>query len=68
LIVQHSDQFLQIFTKTLQEKAIEIKVASLKAISSFLSQIEDTAIVLKYKNMMTSLLDVVIAVMQENEE
>jgi len=64
LIVQHSDKFLEIFTKTLQENEIEIKVASLKAISSFLSQIEDTDIVLKYKGMMNSLLDVVIAVMQ----
>ena len=37
LIIQNSDQFLEIFTKTLQEESIDVKVASLKAITCFLS-------------------------------
>ena len=68
LIVKNSDQFLETFTNTLKDDSIDVKVASLKAISCFLSQIDDTHVVLKYKSMMNSLLDVVIAVMQQNEE
>jgi hypothetical protein len=39
-------------------------VAALKAITSFLTSIDDDEVVLKYKGMMEGLLDVVIAVMQ----
>ena len=45
-----------------------MKVAALKAITCFLSSIDDEQVVLKYKGMMDGLLDVVIAVMQEDEE
>jgi hypothetical protein len=41
-----------------------VKVAALKAITSFLTSIDDDDIVLKYKGMMEGLLDVVITVMQ----
>ena len=44
-----------------------MKVAALKAITSFLTSIDDDDIVLKYKGMMEGLLDVVIAVMQQDE-
>jgi len=64
LIVEHSNQFLEIFTGVLQEENIHVKVAALKAITCFLSSIDDEQVVLKYKGMMDGLLDVVIAVMQ----
>lgn len=67
LIVKHSAEFLQLFTDTLQEEHIQIKVAALKAISCFLSSIDDEEVVLKYKSMMDGLLQVVINVIQENE-
>lgn len=63
LIVENSNQFLELFEKTLQENDVQIKVAALKAITSFLNSIEDEQVVLKYKGMMENLLDVVIAVM-----
>ena len=44
LIVENSEQFLSLFTSTLQDGDIHVKVAALKAISSFLSQIDDTSI------------------------
>ena len=67
LIVEHSNQFLELFTQTLQEDNIETKVASLKAITVFLSSIDDEEVVLKYKQIMAGLLDVVIVVMKEDE-
>ena len=66
-IVGHSTQFLELFTSTLQEEDALIKVAALKAITCFLSSIDDTDVVIKYKGMMEGLLDVVIAVMQSDE-
>jgi hypothetical protein len=40
-----------------------VKVAALRAITSFLSSIDDEEVVLKYKSMMNGVLDVVIGVM-----
>ena len=45
-----------------------MKVAALKAITAFLTSIDDDDVVLKYKGMMEGLLDVVIAVMQQDEQ
>jgi molecular chaperone GrpE (heat shock protein) len=59
-IVKNSQTFLGLFNQTLQENDVIIKVASLKAITSFLSSIDDTEEVIKYKSMMEGLLDVVI--------
>jgi hypothetical protein len=67
LIVQNSQEFLNIFVETLQDNDISVKVAALKSISAFLTSIDDEDVVLKYKGMMNNLLDVVIAVMQQDE-
>lgn len=64
LIVENSEQFLQIFMDCLSDSDSSVKVAALKSISAFLSSIDDEAVVLKYKGVMNVLLDVVIAVMQ----
>lgn len=63
LIVSNSESFLALFGSTIADDSILVKVAALKAISSFLSQIDDTSVVLKYASMMPNLLDVVIAVL-----
>lgn len=68
LIVEHSAAFLDRFSATLGDGDIHVQVAALKAISAFLSQIEETAVVLKYASMMPGLLDVVVAVLQSDEE
>ena len=65
--MEHSNQFLELFSATLQEDDIEVKVAALRAISCFLSSIDDEAVVMKYQGMMDGLLDVVIKVMHEDE-
>jgi hypothetical protein len=68
LIIENSQQFLELFANALQENHVAIKVASLKAITSFLSSIEDTDVVLKYKGLAQNLLNVIISVLQQDEE
>ena len=68
LIIENSAQFLELFANSLQEEKVAIKVASLKAITSFLSSIEDTDVVLKYKGLAQNLLNVIISVLQQDEE
>jgi hypothetical protein len=51
----------------LQDESTEVKVAALKAITAFLTSIDDEDIVMKYQGMMENLLDVVISVMQKDE-
>jgi hypothetical protein len=46
---------------------VKVKVATLKALTSFLTSIEDEEEVLKYKGMMPAILDIVINVLQEDE-
>ena len=67
LLVQNSQEFIDLFDKSLEDDNVEIKVASLKAITSFLSSIDEEAEVLKYKALSQKLLDVVIVVMQQDE-
>jgi hypothetical protein len=47
---------------------VAIKVSSLKAITSFLSSIDDTEVVLKYQGIAQILLKVVIDVLKQDEE
>jgi hypothetical protein len=46
---------------------VKVKVATLKALTSFLTSIDDEEEVLKYKGMMPAILDIVINVLQEDE-
>lgn len=66
-VVKHSSEFIQLFTSTLEDSSIVIKVAALKAISIFLGSIDDSDEVLKFKGLMEGLLTVVIEVMKEDE-
>ncbi|MFN9900693.1 MAG: hypothetical protein ACK55Z_18315 [bacterium] len=51
----------------MEDSQIEIKVASLKAITSFLSSIDDEEVVLKYKSLTEKLLNVVVEVLKVDE-
>ena len=47
-IVQNSNQFIELFSGCLKDSNITVKVAALKAITSFLGSIDDETTVLKY--------------------
>lgn len=64
LLVENSKDFIDLFQESLEDQNIEIKVAALKAITSFMSSIDEEEIVLKYKALSQKLLNVVIEVMK----
>jgi hypothetical protein len=47
---------------------VTVKVAALKAITSFLGSIDDEAAVLKYQPMMDWILEIVIEVLRTDED
>jgi hypothetical protein len=59
---------MNLFTECLKEETLSVKVAALKAITSFLSSIDDEAAVLKYQNIMGEIVDIVIEVLKSSED
>jgi len=59
---------MQLFLDCLKDNSVSVKVAALKAITSFLGSIDDEEAVLKYQDLMDGILDVVIEVLKTDEE
>lgn len=59
---------MQLFLDCLKDNSISVKVAALKAITSFLGSIDDEQTVLKYQDLMEGILDVVIDVLRSDED
>ena len=59
---------MQLFTECLKDPLVNVKVAALKAITSFLGSIDDESAVLKYQDMMDWILEVVIEVLKADED
>jgi len=51
---------MQIFERALQDTEITVKVAALKAISAFISGIDDSTVALEFSPVLPMLLDVII--------
>lgn len=59
---------MSLFLDCLKDPSIAVKVAALKAITSFLGSIDDEQTVMKYQDLMDGILDVVIEVLRSDEE
>lgn len=68
LIVQESDSFMLVFNQGIQDADVKVRTATLRALTSFLCSIEDEDNVLKYQDMMSQLLDIVIEVLKTDED
>lgn len=66
--MKNCDEFMEIFNVSLQDENTEVKVSSMNAICKFLGQIMETKVALKYKKLMSNLLDVVTNVLQVDEK
>ena len=66
-IKSNSHHFMLLFTKLLKDINIKVRVATLKAMSCFLTMIKEEDEVLKYQSIMNSCLDIVIEVLQSVE-
>ena len=56
------------FSNSLGDTDVCVKVASLKALTSFLTSFDEEEEVLKFKGMMGAIIDVVIVVLKTNED
>ena len=62
------DDFMQIFSKSLQDKQTRVRTATFKALTTHLQMIEDEDLVLKFAPNMGNLLDILVEVIQADEE
>lgn len=51
-IVENQSNFMQLFQHSLNDSDVRVKVATLRALTSFLSCFEEESQVMKYKGMM----------------
>ena len=57
---KYTDSFYQIFEKTLQENDIKVKVAAVKATTTFLTSITEEAIVNGFRPLMQPILNIMV--------
>jgi hypothetical protein len=62
-IKANKDNFMNLFKHSLADGDVRIKVATLKALTTFLSMLEDDEDVMQYKPMMLPLIELVIQVL-----
>ncbi len=62
------DDFMQMFSKALQDKQTRVRTATFKAMTKHLSMLEDEDLVLKFSPNMTNLLDILVEVIKADEE
>jgi len=67
-IVANSANFMNLFSESLKDTNVRIRVATLKALTVFLTAIEEEDEALKYATIMESLLDIVIEVLKTEED
>lgn len=57
-----------LFSQSMEDTNPRVRVATLKALTTFITSIEDEDNVLKYSSMMGNLLNIVIEVLKTDEE
>lgn len=68
LIVQNQESFMALFSQSMEDTNPRVRVATLKALTSFITSLEDEDNVMKYGTMMANLLNIVIEVLKNDEE
>ena len=63
-----SQAYMTIFEKGLTDSDNNVRVASLKAVSAFLSSIEDQDIVMKFSNTLSLIIDIVTEALKHDED
>ncbi len=65
---QYSNEFKAIFAKGLNDQDNNVRVSSLRAISAFLSTIEDQQVVLLFADVLSPILGTVITALNADED
>ena len=61
------DDFMQMFSKALQDKQTRVRTATFKALTKYLIMLEEEELVLKFAPNMNTLLDIVVEVIRADE-
>ena len=64
----YKDSFMTIFSQSLADNDVRVRVAALKATISFLTSIDDTDIVMQYSGVVPQILNIVVEALKENED
>jgi hypothetical protein len=67
-ITSYKDSFMAIFTKSLTDAEVKVRVAGLKATISFLTSIDDTDVVMQYEGVIPQILSTVVEALKQNED
>lgn len=67
-LTAYKDSFMSLFSQSLTDKEVKVRVAALKATISFLTNIEDTDIVMGFQGIIPQLLNTVVESLKENED
>lgn len=59
---------MTVFSKSLADKEVTVRVAALKATISFLTSIDDTDVVMQYASVIPKILNTVVEALKENED
>lgn len=63
----YKDSFMQIFSKSLTDREVTVRVAALKATTSFLTSIDDSDVVMGYIGVIPQILNTVVEALKEDE-
>ena len=66
-LTAYKDSFMTIFSKSFTDREISVRVAALKATTSFLTSIDDSDIVMSYVAVIPAMLNTVVEALKENE-
>jgi len=67
-LTTYKDNFMTIFSTSLSDKDLLVRVAALKATISFLTSIDDSDIILGFQGIVPPILNTVVESLKENEE
>jgi len=59
-ILAYKDSFMNIFAKTLSDRDLHVKVASLKATTAFLTSVDDSDVAMQYAGIIPAMLNTVV--------
>jgi hypothetical protein len=66
-LTAYKDSFMTIFSKSFTDREVSVRVASLKATTSFLTSIDDSDMVMGYIGVMPQILNTVVEALKEDE-
>ena len=67
-LAANKNDFMQIFDRSIQDSDINVRVAAFKAISAFISGIDDSQVALGFAPVLSHLLNVIVEALQTDED